>query len=53
MNNNKKKELEKIKYNPSESKYEKTLKISNDEIIANAIKDILKRESEYGTEKKH
>lgn len=27
-----------------ESKYEKVLKLSDDELIANAIKDILKRE---------
>lgn len=38
--------VEQIKYNPS--KLEKTLKLSNDKLIAEAIQDILKRDNQNG-----
>jgi len=38
-----------IKY--KQSKLEKTLKLSNSEIIAKAIQDLLKRDKEYGNNK--
>lgn len=44
MENKEKKNLEEIKV--KKSKYERVLKLSNDEIIAKAIQDVLKREKE-------
>lgn len=35
-----------------QSKLEKTLKLSNEETLAKAIQDLLRRDSEYGNNKK-